>query len=253
MKNITICFLLFISSFIPARAGVLDYLPGPDDEDQGMIMPEISITGHTFSVYSGSVPGGYDGLVPPLPQLKSLNTWSPGNTFQPTADYYSLLDPVGGNGGLFNCQYGFTSGGGTIPSGESVGIRLVSRSSDLIQEWNYWGDVGAGFHLDPILSNVGSQVLWQGTMWHTYFTLPSSAAPGIYSETFEFFVAKTPYTAGTGYGDYSPTALAAAQDTNYIPVDLTLYWQVAVPEPSTWVFIGFGMLILLFQRPRRNA
>ena len=223
MKNIkvlAVCFILLIA--LPLRASVLVALPGPDSLGAGMLMPEISIVGNALSVTSDTND--------PLPQLAELNFWSPGDTLQSTASWYSLLDPVGGSGALFNCQYGFTSGGGTLSSNESVGIRLLSRSSNLIQEWNY--SRGAN-RFDLILQNVGSQVLWNGGMWHTYFTLPSTAAPGVYTETFQFFVAEGPFTPGTGDGDYSSNALNAVQDPNYIPVDLTLSWQVAVFSQST--------------------
>jgi len=76
-------------------------------------------------------------------------------------------------------------------------------------------------------------------MWHNYFTLPASAAPGTYTAEFEFFIADTPFTGSTGYAQYDATALAATADTNFVPASVTYTWEVApVPEPSTIVMLA---------------
>lgn len=206
----------------------------------GMIMPMVTLSGNTLGVM----------FMPPeeAPILASLNYWSPGNTFSPSAAWYGPLDPVGGSGDLFNNQYGFTFMG-SIPSGKGLGLRLLSASPGL-EAWNY---VNNQNRFDQIFQEVGDQVLWNGSMWHNYFTMAADTAPGIYSASFEVFIANTPFTAGTGFADYSPSALSATQDMSYSTVTINYSWQV-VPEPSTYALVGGALALLAVAKfGRRRA
>ncbi len=223
----------------------LTAIPGPDDQG-GMIMPMVTLTGTTVNV-------SFNPAATPV--LAGLGTWSPGDTFPNSASWNSLLDPVDGQGALFNNQYGFMfmanpmMGMDNVPTGKSLGIRLLARNSSLLESWNY---VNGQNRFDEVFANVGDQVLWNGSMWHNYFTLPNSAAPGIYTASFEIFIADTTFTAGTGFADYTAGALSAAQDTGYRPVTVNYSWQV-VPEPSVSLLLVAGASGFLFFRKRRVA
>lgn len=245
MKKSLLILLTLVSVTLPVKAAVLTSIPGPDDQG-GMIMPMVTLSGNALTVM----------FMPPSepPLLASLDYWSPGDTFQTTAAWYSHLDPVGGDGTLFNNQYGFTFMG-SIPTGTSLGIRLISTSSNLLQAWNY---VNSQNRFDEIFQNVGDQVLWNGSMWHNYFTIASDATPGIYSATFEVFIADQAFTAGTGFADYAPNALTVTQNTNYSTVNITYTWEVAaIPEPSTVVLLGgawvFAIALNLRNRKQQQS
>lgn len=201
-------------------------------------MPMVTLSGNTLGVM----------FMPPedAPILGSLDYWSPGDTFQPTAAWYAQLDPVGGEGDLFNNQYGFTFMG-SIPEGKALGIRLLSASEGL-SIWNYVNNQNL---FDQILLTDGSQVLWNGSMWHNYFTMAADTLPGIYTASFEVFIADATFTAGTGYADYSEAALAAAQDMSYSTVTINYTWEV-VPEPSTYALIVGAVAVLAFAHYRRR-
>lgn len=237
MKKYLLSFA-FAALALSAKADVLTSLPGPDDQG-GMIMPMVMLSGNSLSVM----------FTPPseTPQLASLDHWSPGDTLQTTAAWYPALDPVGGAGDLFNNQYGFTFMG-TIPTGEGLGIKLISSSSNLLQGWNYSKGLN---RFDLAFSEIGDQVLWNGSMWHTYFTLPADAPAGTYSATFEVFIADQSFTAGTGFADYSAAARSAVPDSNYSAATVTYSWQV-VPEPSTCLLLGFAGVLALGMNLRKR-
>lgn len=238
MKNFAAVLALVLFAAPSLRAEVLTAIPGPDDQG-GMIMPMVTLSGNTLGVMF--MPPG----TPPV--LASLNHWSMGDTFQSTAAWYPQLDPVGGAGDLFNNQYGFTFMG-SIPAEKALGIRLLSASPGL-ESWNY---VNNQNRFDQIFQNVGDQVLWNGSMWHNYFTLPSNAAPGLYTASFEVFIANTTFTTGTGFADYTANALSATQDMSYSTVTINYTWQV-VPEPSTYALAGCALAVLAFAKFRRRT
>jgi hypothetical protein len=235
---------LMTQSVIPINAAVLTAIPGPDDQG-GMIMPMISLVGTNLNT-------SFNVDTPPL--LQSLSTWSPGDTFSPTASWYSLLDPIGGDGALFNNQFGFTfmanpgMGMSNVPAGKSLAIKLLSVSSNQLESWNY---VNTQNRFDEVFTGSGSQVLWRGSMWHNYFTLPGDVTPGIYTAAFQVFITSTAFTSGTGFVDYSPSALNATMDTSYNPVTVNYSWEV-VPEPSSLLLaVGGGVLLFLaIRKPR---
>lgn len=227
-----------------ARAEERPGIPGPDDQG-GMITPLVLLSGNTLSVI----------FTPPAsaPVLNSLNTWSPGDTFSPDASWYGALDPVGGDGALFNNQYGFTFLG-SIPSGSALGIRLVSVSSSELKFWNY---VLGQNRFDQVLDAPNDQILWNGSTWNNYVTLPDTAADGYYTATFEIFIANANFTTGTGFVDYSPGALSAVRDFNYDTATITYSWQVEtgmIPEPVSALWMGLaGLCLGLAWRRRRGT
>jgi hypothetical protein len=221
----------------PLNAAIITAIPGPDDQG-GMIMPMVMLDGNTLSVM----------FMPPStpPLLASLDHWSPGSTFQPTAAWYSPLDPVGGANDLFNNQYGFTFMG-DIPDGKALGLRLTSVSSPDLQFFNY---VNNQNRFDEVFTDVNSQVLWNGSMWHNYVTAPDDLAPGTYTAAFEVFIANAAFTTGTGFADYTTNALNATQDMSYDTVTINYSWTV-VPEPSTYLLVGAGLGVILLARRRK--
>jgi len=247
MKKLSALLAIFFAAQAVStlHATVLTSIPGPDDQGAlqgdgtiGMIMPMVSVSGNSISLM----------FMPAYsPQLASLQFWEPGDTFEPTASWYGLLDPIGGEGALFNNQYGFMLMGPKPETG-SLAIRMTAVSNPDLQSWNYGNSAN---RFDEVFADVGSQVLWDGGMWHNYFTLPANAAPGDYSATFEIFVANATFTAGTGFVDYSTVAQNATRDINYNSVTFTYEWTV-VPEPSTVLLSIAGIAILMGHRRFRR-
>ncbi|MFZ4775593.1 MAG: PEP-CTERM sorting domain-containing protein [Terrimicrobiaceae bacterium] len=237
----SLLFALCLVALLPAgsRAVTLTSIPGPDDQG-GMIMPMVGISGNSLTLM----------FMPPMnkPDLLSLNEWSFGDDFSPTAAWYSKLNPApGGAAALFNNQYGFMWSG-TVPVGKALGIRLLSRSSSDMESWNY---VNSQNLFDEVFANVGDQVLWNGNMWHNYFTLPNNAPAGSYTASLEVFIADATFTAGTGWADYTPGAMSAAQDMSYSTVTVNYAWDV-VPEPSTYALILMAFTGLVVWKLRKH-
>ncbi len=239
-KFLAVLALVLSQAVASTHAAVITAVPGPDDQG-GMIMPMVTVMGNTLDLMF--MPGD-------VPVLSSLQTWSPGDTFQPTAAWYAELDPAGGNGKLFNNQYGFMGMVmDPLPDGKELAIKLTGVSSPDLQFWNYSNNLNL---FDEVFTEVGSQVLWDGTMWHNYATLPANAAPGTYTATFEVFVANGTFTEGTGFVDYTTGAQAATRDTNYNSVVVNYTWTV-VPEPGASLMAGAGVLVLLTLRRRKGV
>ena len=226
------------------QATVLTSIPGPDAQppgESGMIMPMVMLNEGTKTLSLM-----FDPYTPPL--LAPLTYYSPGDSFAPGAVWYSLLNPApGGAGALFSNRFGFSSMSVTLPSDRALAIRLASVSSGLMEFWNY---VDGDTFFDEVFTGAGDQVLWDGVMWHNYFTLPSSAAPGTYTASFEVFVANATFTSGTGHADYTAAALAATRDMFYNTVTIDYTWQ-AIPEPSTYLLLISAGASLLFIKLRR--
>ena len=248
-------------------AGEVTAVPGPDDQG-GMLMPIVSITGadNLANPTSGTIsimlnPGS-------APELQSLEQWSPGDWFSTTAAWRTDIGsptgvggtpaPNAGNGDLFNNQYGFvftTMSGtrATVPTGKSLAIKLTSVSSPSLQSFNY---SSGSNRWDQVFASVNDQVLWNGSMWHNYFTLPASATAGTYTAQFEVFIANTPFTGATGFAQYDSAATTATADVNFAPASLTYTWNVsAVPEPATIGLMAIGSLaaLPLLSRCRREG
>ncbi len=226
---------------VAAHAGLITSVPGPDDQG-GMIMPQVFIldTDDPFNPTRGRIGVSFDPMEPPV--LAGLQHWSPGDWFDTGAAWRGDLGSPAGTGGtpvpnagrgdLFNCQYGFTFladpglGAAYIPLGKCLGIRLVSISSPLLRAFNYddYDNIW-----DEVMSLARPQVLWDGTMWHNYFTLPATAPPGTYTAVYEVFIADAEFQYGTGFVDYSPAALAAVADPAFTPATISYTWVVTGP------------------------
>jgi hypothetical protein len=252
----------------PAFAGEISAVPGPDDQG-GMLMPMVTIVGadNAANPTSGTLSIAFNpGSVP---DLQTLQQWSAGSWFAESAAWRpDIGSPSGvggtpaanaGSGARFNNQYGFMFmampmlGMANIPAGKSLGIRLTAISSGDLESFNY---VNGQNRWDAVFPSVGSQVLWNGSMWHNYFTLPAAAATGSYTATFEVFIANLAFTGTTGFAQYDTAALNAVADGNFTPASVTYTWNaVAVPEPSTLVLAGAAVagLACIRSRSRRGA
>lgn len=244
---------------LTTQAGLITAVPGPDDQG-GMKMPMVRITGadNNMDPTTGTISISFNPDSTPI--LSTLEEWSPGSWFADTAGWrVDIGSPAGvggtpianaGNGDRFNNQYGFMfmadpmMGAAYVPTGKSLGIKLTAASTSLLESYNY---VNAQNRWDQVFPTVGSQVLWSGSMWHNYFTLPSSAIAGAYSATFEIFIANTAFTGTTGFAQYDATALSAVKDTNFTSATVNYSWTV-VPEPSTFALFAAGLLALAAAR-----
>jgi hypothetical protein len=256
---------------LPATAGEISDVPSPMAQG-GMIMPTFSIINadDASNPTSGTLAVSFS---PPsaAPLLQSLEQWSPGSWFASTAAWTTDIgSPAGvggtppasaGAGGLFSSRYGFQfDADGTttafVPTGKSLGIRMMSRSSPSLEAFNY---ATTGNVWDPVFTAAGptsgSQVLWDSSMWHTVFVLPGSAPGGTYTAELEVFVANEPFNfgfGGTPKAQYDSAALAAAADPNFTPASVTYTWTVsAVPEPATIGLVAVaGLAAVPFLRRR---
>lgn len=264
----TLPYFFFLSLACSLSAQLITAIPGPDDQG-GMIMPMFSITA-TSGTGSNPTAGTVNVSFSPgsIPKMQSLQQWSPGSWFADTAAWRPDLGSASGVGGtpaanagsgdLFNNQYGFTfMGNGStmmsfVPTGKSLGIKFLSSSSSLLETYNYGN---AQNRWDRIFDATDSQVLWNGSMWHSYFTLPASTSAGTYSASFEIFIANQVFTAGTGFADYSAAAKAATKDANFIPAVVNYTWTV-VPEPRVGALlalaIAFGVLVRFASKKRET-
>lgn len=250
-----------------ASAMEISAVPGPDDQG-GMKMPLVTIQASAGTGENPTAGAIAIGFTPgSTPVLQSLEAWSPGDWFADTANWRpDIGSPAGvggtplanaGNGDLFNNQYGFMfmSMGmpmmANVPTGKSLGIKLTGISSASLTSFNYGN---AANRWDEVFPSVGSQVLWNGTMWHNYFTLPASASAGTYTAEFQIFIANTEFTGTTGFAQYDAAAAAALADPLFTPASVTYTWTVApVPEPSTIVIVSAASLAVIPVLRRRRT
>lgn len=254
--------LSLVALAIPAHAALITAIPGPDDQG-GMIMPKVSIAasaGTWTDPTAGTIKISLDSRTTPV--LQSTQQWTPGDWYASDATWRNNLgSPAGvggtpaestGGGDLFNNQYGFmfmsmgNMMGANIPSGNALGIRLSSVSSSTLKAFNYGNFAN---RWDQVFDGTGSQVLWNATMWHTYFTLPANSPAGNYSATFEVFIASIPFNSSTGFAQYDSAALTATKNTNFDSAFMTYNWTV-VPEPSALILLGTALGSLTLRRRR---
>lgn len=243
--------------FMAATSGaaLITAVPGPDDQG-GMIMPMVTITataGPNTDPTAGTINVNFNPNE--IPVLRPLTEWSPGDWFAEGAAWRQDLSPVAGsvagmppanagNGDLFNNQYGFMfmampmMGMANVPSGNSLGIRLDSIMTMDLRSFNYGN---ADNRWDQVFDGVDSQVLWNGTMWHNYFTMPADTAPGTYTAVFEIFIADIPFTGTTGFAQYNAAALNAGRNENFTSAFVTYDFTV-IPEPSAAVLSLLALL-----------
>lgn len=257
-------FLAFTLVATTANAALITSLPGPDDQG-GMIMPMITLyatSGPASNPTGGTVnisfsPGS-------VPVLKTTQEWSPGSWYADTAAWKTDLGsatgvggtPIesAGNGDRFNNQYGFTfmsmntMMAANVPTGNALAIRLDSISSAAMKSFNY---SMAANRWDPVFNGANSQVLWNGSMWHNYFTLPANAPAGNYTARFEIFVANESFTGGTGFAQYDSAALNATKNNSFTSAFVTYQFTV-IPEPASCMLTLFGAVGLVNRR-RRNG
>jgi len=272
-KIILLFYAIFSMAALQLRAAEIASVPSAMNQG-GMIMPIVSIAGADNN--DAPTYGTLQVLFAPTntPVLAGLQTWSPGNWFASAAPWRADIGspegvggtpaPNAGAGDIFSSRYGFTFAkvvlgvtNASVPAGHSLGLRLLSLSSPAMEVHNYWNSGGVTLW-DQVFPAAGSQVLWDGMMWHSYFTLPALADPGTYTAQFEVFIAAQPFdtNAGTGRVDYTVAAMAAPQNTNFTSATINYTWTV-VPEPSTTAFViaGFavitGIFILRSRRMRR--
>lgn len=249
--------------FSIAHAGSITAVPGPDDQG-GMVMPMVTITatsGPATDPTAGTVNVSQPTTVP---ELRPLTQWSPGDWFEDTAAWRNDISPVdgtvagmptanAGNGDLFSNQYGFMSmanpmmGMANVPTGNSLAIRLDSVSTPDLKAFNYGN---ADNRWDEVFNGADPQVLWDGTMWHNYFTMPEDTAPGTYTAEFEVFIADTEFSGGTGFAQYDAAALNAAKNDNFTS-DFVTYEFAVIPEPGVIGLLLFGLFSAVWIRKRR--
>lgn len=240
-----------------SRAGEITSVPSANNQG-GMIMPKVYIADadNLTNPAHGTIKVSFTDTN--VPVLADLQTYSAGSWFAADAPWRSDLgSPEGvggtpaanaGDGDLFSSRYGFTFSkvvlgvtNASVPVGKSLGLRLTAMSSPLMESYNYWNSNGVTLW-DRVFPATNSQVLWDGMMWHNYFTLPSNAVAGEYTARFEVFIADQAFdtNAGTGRADYTEAALTAAQNPNFTTATIDYTWTV-VPEPSTTALLACGL------------
>ncbi len=246
MKRIfLVCQLALIGS---ATAAVVQTIPGPPG--MPMIQGSMVHINVTFTTTSNSTGGFSVVLDAPVPEMKPMSLWSPGNTFDPADPWYDELDPTQG-AKQFSGRFGFVLDGASdaIPLGSSIGIRLLSSTTDL-GTYFYRSTEGSELFAPVFLTSGAPHdyVLWNAAMWHPVFTMPATTPYGTTVQAaFEFFLADQ--VPVTGSVDYTTTANAVA---GYSVGTTTLTWT-AIPEPSTagLALLGLGALSMFRRRPGR--
>lgn len=230
MKNLL--FILCLVAIGNAHASTLSNLPTPMAQG-GMIHVNVVFLDTNSNTFSVTPDAG-------TPTLKPISLWSPGDDFSPSDPWYSALS-LSGQNLPFNSQFGFLVDGANsdlLPSGTSIGIRLLSATAGLQAQY-YRANAPKAF--TTIFEPTHDYVLWNGNMWHPVFT---ATAPGNYSATFEVFLANA---TGSGVADFTTVATAVP---GYATTNVTLHFT-AVPEPATAALLVLGLGVLLWRSRRR--
>ncbi len=220
---------LLLPSALIASANLhamLDTLPTPIDQG-GMIHAEVIFNDQATDTFQVM-------LHHQMPMLQPLDSWMPGESFNPTDPWFSELDPSQGNK-AFGSRYGILINAAEsdfLPTGKSLGIRVSSIDPGLTGYF-YSGSDGSE-QFTAVLDEVGDAVQWSGNMWHPLFV---ADAPGNFMATLEFFIADESFN-----GFVSPTNLAI--DSGYSTQTVNLM-MTAVPEPATYA-LTIGALCLGF-------
>ena len=241
MNKIFIATLLCLAALVQAPAAILTTIPSAMTQG-GMIHINVTFLDQASGTFSSNVEAG-------TPQMKPLALWSPGNNFDAMSPWYMTLDPTQ-EARQYSNRFGFlvdTGASSLIPSGKSLGIRMLSSTAGLGAY--FYNTSGAGTFA-PVFLTPGAAhdyVLWTGTMWHAVFTMPASTAYGTsVTAGFEFFLADTAAASGV---DFTTTASAAA---GYSTTTQSVSWT-AIPEPSTWALLLVAGVAAAVLRRRKTA
>lgn len=241
MKKLIFTWMLIFIALPQARSATLASIPTAMAQG-GMIHINVTFLDQASGTFSSNAESE-------TPQMKPLALWSPGNNFDALSPWYMTLDPTQ-EARQYSNRFGFlvdTGASSLIPSGKSLGIRMVSSTPGL---GGYFYNTSGNGTFAPVFLTTGAArdyVLWNGTMWHTVFTMPASTPYGTaVTATFEFFLADT---SAAGAVDYTTTASAAA---GYSTTTQIVSWT-AIPEPSTWaLLLGAGAASAVLRR-RKTA
>jgi len=123
-----------------------------------------------------------------VPQLTPLLVSNPTNSFDPTAPWFSLLDPSA-QGWAFSRRYGFDMNPNSdlLPTTNQIWIRKLAGPADL-KIYNYLSSPPT---FTPVFGTDGTTnaVYWNRVMWHPVVAAP----PGTnnYTATFEVYLVDT--------------------------------------------------------------
>jgi hypothetical protein len=230
---------VFLLGLSLVRGAIIDNLPNAMAQG-GMIHIDVTFLDQASGTFASSLE--FAGAV--VPDLKPLSLYMPGDTINPSRPWYSLMDPTQ-QASMFSSRWGFrvdTDNSDNLPLGNSIGLRMISSSPNLGAY--FYNTSGAGT-FQPVFLTPGANhdyVLWNGTMWHPYFTMPANTPFGsTVSATFEFFLADTD---ATGNVDWTTTAGAVP---GYSIGSQTITWA-AIPEPGSIGMFVLGMALLAFSR-----
>jgi len=240
MKHSAFCLFLAFSCHT-ALAVVLDTLPNPTQQvtaPPGMIHIDVVFKNQPAGTFFSSLEFG--GAI--VPDLKPLTDYVPGATINPVKPWYDTIDPMQ-DAQWFSSRWGFRIDGDNsddLPSGTSLGIRMISASPGL--STFFYNTSGSGTWQSVFLTanSPHDYVLWSGMMWHPYFTVPSHTPYGsTISATFEFFLANA---INSGNVDWTTVG---SNVPGYSTFQQAITWT-AIPEPNAIVLlcvaVGVGLL-----------
>lgn len=252
--HLTALALFWFAAITGLQAQTLTRIPGPD-EMGGMVMPTVKISGTTLSYFwtdSQGDPFAWNPATDSV-EMMTLGDVTEGNYFNPLnfPVYSYVLNPAseGGNGSLFSTQYGFWVDGSSdfLPGGNYLALTVSSMTDGLIG-WNEFPSNG----LTAVFTAAGDTVLWNGSMWHTLFTVSPFAEPGYYSMTFEVSVMTNTNWSPNWNGAVQTNLTGFVANADYAPISITYTFQVPepIPEPSA-IALGLLAVGLLISRGRK--